>query len=99
MPRKAKAGDVIPVKILIRHKMETGYRVDRKGKRIPRDIVKRLIVRYGDAEIFAMDFTQGVAANPFIFFHTRAVATDDVVFEWQDSSGHVEAMRRKLTVV
>ena len=99
MPRKAKKGDVIPVKVLIRHRMETGYRVDSRGRRIPRHIVTRLNVRYAGAEIFAMDFTQGVSANPYIMFHTRAVETGDVVFEWQDSTGQVGSISRELTVV
>lgn len=98
VPQQAKKGDIIPIKILIRHRMETGYRVDPKGRPIARDIVKRLEVRYAGAQIFAMDFTQGVAANPFVFFHTRAIETGDMVFEWQVQDGHVETMRRTLTV-
>ena len=98
MPKEAKKGDVIPVKVLIRHRMETGYRVDSRGRRIPRHIVTRLNVQYAGEEIFAMDFTQGVSANPYIMFHTRAVETGDVVFEWQDSTGRIETLRRALTV-
>jgi len=98
MPKQANRGDIIPVKVLIRHRMETGYRVDSRGGRIPRHIVTRLNVHYAGAEIFAMDFTQGVAANPYIMFHTRAVETGDVVFEWQDSTGQVASLMRSLTV-
>ncbi|MGI9520047.1 MAG: thiosulfate oxidation carrier complex protein SoxZ [Hyphomicrobiaceae bacterium] len=98
MPRTANKGDVVLIKILIRHRMETGYRVDRRGRRIPRNIVTRLNVRYAGEDIFAMDLTQGVSANPYIRFYTSAVATGDVVFEWQDNTGHVEIFRRRLTV-
>ena len=98
MPAKAKQGDVIEIKTLIRHRMETGYRVDTVGKSIPRDIVTKLTVTYGSAEVFAMDFTQGVAANPYIAFHTRALDTGELVFVWQDAKGPLATVRKTLTV-
>ena len=53
MPAKATQGEVIKIKTLIRHRMETGYRVDTVGKSIPRDIVTKLTVTYGGVEVFA----------------------------------------------
>ena len=99
MPEKAKRGDVIQVKTLIRHPMETGYRVDSVGQKIPRRIVTGLKVEYAGAEILVMDFTQGVAANPYVAFHTRAIETGELVFTWTDSDGVVETVRKTLTVV
>lgn len=98
MPDQAKRGEIIQIKTLIRHVMETGYRVDSVGKRIPRHIVASLKVDYAGVEIFAMDFTQGVAANPYVAFHTRAVETGELVFTWTDSLGAVETVRKTLTV-
>jgi sulfur-oxidizing protein SoxZ len=98
MPDQARRGEIIQIKTLIRHAMETGYRVDSVGKRIPRDIVASLKVTYAGTEIFAMDFTQGVAANPYVAFHTRVVETGELVFTWTDSDGAVETVRKALTV-
>ena len=98
IPDTAKAGEIIPVKMLIRHRMETGYRVDHVGKKIPRHIVKHLTVTYAGETVFAMDFTQGVAANPYISFFTRAVETGDLVFVWEDSDGTKETMQKRVTV-
>lgn len=98
MPSEAKKGDIIDIKTLIRHRMETGYRVDSVGKKIPRYIVKTLKVTYDGVEIFAMDFTQGVAANPFVAFSTRAVETGELVFIWEDSKGEVTTVRKELKV-
>jgi sulfur-oxidizing protein SoxZ len=37
-PQRAKRGDIIEIKTLIQHPMETGYRLDSKGaKNPPRD--------------------------------------------------------------
>jgi len=98
VPAEAKKGDIIAIKTLFRHPMETGYRVDRYGKLIARRIVKRFSVSYAGDVVFAMDFTQGVAANPFIAFHTVAVETGEIVFVWEDDQGKIVTERRTLTV-
>lgn len=98
MPSEASRGDVLEVKALIRHPMETGYRVDSRGQPIPRHIVRRFSVSYDGAEVFRMDLTQGVAANPFIAFTTVATRTGELVFTWGDDRGEVVTVRRHLTV-
>lgn len=98
MPSEAKQGDIIMIKTLIRHTMETGYRVDATGQSIPRDIVTKLTATYNGAEIFAMDFTQGVAANPYIAFHTRALTSGELVFVWEDKNGPLATVRKTLAV-
>jgi sulfur-oxidizing protein SoxZ len=98
MPATAKKGEVLDIKALIRHPMETGYRVDSVGKPIPRHIVKRFSATYGGVEVFSMDLTQGVAANPFIAFSTVAIETGELVFTWEDDRGEVTTVRKTLTV-
>ena len=39
VPKKAKRGDVIEIKTLMSHIMETGYRRTPNGNLIPRDII------------------------------------------------------------
>lgn len=98
MPDKARKGQVIEIKTIIQHVMETGYRRDYQGVAIPRDIIKRFVVTYAGSEIFAADMTQGIAANPYFAFHTTAVETGDVVFTWLDEKGAKTAVTRRLTV-
>jgi sulfur-oxidizing protein SoxZ len=98
MPAEAKKGDVIEIKALIRHIMETGYRVDQVGKPVPRHIIKRFSARHGGEEIFAMELTQGVSANPFIAFSMVAIETGEVVFTWEDENGEVITVNKTLTV-
>lgn len=98
MPAEAKAGDVIEIKALIRHPMETGYRVDSRGQPIPRHIVTRFTAVYDGEEVFRMEMTQGVAANPFIAFHTVATQSGELVFTWEDERGEVVSVRKRLTV-
>lgn len=98
MPAEAKKGDIVEIKTLIRHPMETGYRVDSVGKRIPRHIIQLFTVTYAGAEVFRMDLTQGVAANPFIAFSTVATESGELVFRWEDNRGEVVTVTKALTV-
>jgi sulfur-oxidizing protein SoxZ len=98
IPKTARKGEVIEIKTIIQHVMETGYRRDFQGLAIPRDIIKRYSVTYAGAEIFSAEMTQGIAANPFFAFFTTAVETGDVVFTWTDEKGKVTTATRRLTV-
>lgn len=98
VPSEAQRGEIVEIKALIRHPMETGYRVDSVGQPIPRDIIDLFTVEYAGAEVFRMDMTQGVAANPFIAFSTVAVETGDLVFSWRDNSGEIITVTKRLTV-
>ena len=43
LPSRAKRGEVIEIKTLIAHPMETGYRLGPTGVVIPRDIINRFV--------------------------------------------------------
>ncbi len=98
MPATAKKGDIIEIRTIVQHPMETGYRRDHRGAVIPRDIVKNYVVTYAGNEVFEADATQGVAANPYFAFQVRAVATGDIVFTWTDEKGEKTVETRRLTV-
>lgn len=98
LPKNAKKGDVVVIKTLITHPMETGYRRDDMGKAIPRDIIKLLTVTYGGEEVFRMDMFPGVAANPFAAFNTIATETGEMVFTWTDEKGEAHVEKATLTV-
>jgi sulfur-oxidizing protein SoxZ len=98
VPAKARKGEVIEIKTLINHVMETGFRRDNSGRAIPRDIITRFTCTYGGEEVFRMDLFTGVAANPFVAFTTVATETSDLVFEWTDQHGTVTREQVRLTV-
>ena len=98
MPEKAKKGEVIEIKTLIQHIMETGYRRDYQGLAIPRDIINSYVVTYAGRQIFKVDMSQGIAANPFFSFHTRAVETGEFVFRWTDLKGNETRVVKRLVV-
>ncbi len=87
VPKTAQVGDVIELKALIQHPMESGFRRGSRGEVIERDIITRFECHYDDELVFEADFFPAVAANPLITFHTRAVRSGTLEFRWTDQAG------------
>jgi sulfur-oxidizing protein SoxZ len=98
VPKKAKRGDVIEIKALMSHIMETGYRRTASGEMIPRDIITSFACRYNGEEIFRADFFPATAANPFISFFTVATESGKIDFGWIGDNGFSEAASASITV-
>ena len=98
VPQKAKAGDVIAIKTLISHPMETGYRPKGDGSFFPRDIIQKFVCTLNGEEIFRADLYPAIAANPFIAFTTVAREGGLLVFSWSDDRGEAQMESAKLVV-
>jgi sulfur-oxidizing protein SoxZ len=98
VPPQARRGEVVKIRIIIRHPMETGFRHDDEGRLIPKNVINRLVCRYGGEEIFSAELGSGIAANPYFQFYTVALASGDLEFSWQDDSGESGAERARLIV-
>ena len=99
VPARAKRGEVIEIKILISHPMESGQRRDDMGRVIPRDIINRFVCTYNGEEVFRADLFPAIAANPFLAFFTVATASGELVLRWTDDQGTTESETASLTVV
>jgi sulfur-oxidizing protein SoxZ len=98
VPRTAKRGDVIEIKTLMSHIMETGYRHLASGEVVPRDIITSFSCRYNGTEIFRADLYPAIAANPFITFFTTATESGKFEFEWIGDRGFSETASASITV-
>ena len=90
VPATAKRGEVIEIKTLISHPMETGYRTGPDGALIPRDIIHRFVCTYNGEEIFRADLFPAIAANPFIAFSTVATESGEIALSWTDEKGQTQ---------
>jgi sulfur-oxidizing protein SoxZ len=99
LPREAKRGEVIEIRIAIQHAMETGYRYDNGGKPIPKNVINSLVCRYNGAEIFRAEMGSGIAANPYLQFYTLAEASGEIEFSWVDDAGERGSERAFITVI
>lgn len=98
VPANARRGEVIEVKIAIQHVMETGYRPDNFGRRIPKNVINSLVCRYNGMEVFRAEMGSGIAANPLLQFHVIARESGEFVFDWVDDSGERGNARAAITV-
>ena len=98
VPSTAKRGDVIEIKTLISHVMETGYRHSNTGVVIPRDIITSFSCKYNGEEIFAATLYPAIAANPFVTFHTTATASGTLAFHWIGDNGFEATEEAKIVV-
>lgn len=99
VPKEAKRGEVIEIRIAIQHAMETGFRYDHAGKPIPKNVVNNVVCRYNGAEVFRAELGSGIAANPYLQFFTLARASGEIEFTWVDDAGVRGSERASITVV
>jgi sulfur-oxidizing protein SoxZ len=98
VPTTAKRGDVIEIKTLISHPMESGYRVGTNGTMIPRDIIRQFVCTYNGEDVFRAELSPAIAANPFISFFAVATESDTIAFEWRDDNGFAVSEQAAITV-
>lgn len=98
VPKMATRGEIIEIRAMLQHPMETGYREGLNGVRIPRNIIKRFVCKYDGEEIFSAELFPAVAANPFIAFTTVATTSGTISFEWTDDKGEIQTASAEITV-
>jgi len=98
VPASAKKGDVIEIKTLISHVMETGYRIGITGAPIPRDIIDDFVCTYNGEEVFHAKLYPAIAANPYITFFTVATESGTLAFSWTDQHGATQVQTAAIKV-
>jgi sulfur-oxidizing protein SoxZ len=98
VPANVKRGDIIEIKTLISHPMESGYRVGTDGTAIPRDIITLFTCTYNNEEIFRAELSPAIAANPFLTFFTTARDSGTFAFRWTGDNGFAATETAAITV-
>ena len=99
VPPRARRGDVIEIKVLTSHIMETGYRRTAAGEIVPRDIITNFTCRFNGVEVFRADFFPAIAANPYLAFFMVANDSGKFEFEWTGDNGFSATASASLSVV
>jgi len=99
VPAQAKRGEVIEIRTLAAHAMETGFRRTQLGESIPRDIITRFVCLYNGVEVFRAELHPAVAANPLITFSTVATESGTLEFRWTGDNGYAVTQTAPITVV
>ncbi len=87
VPKSVRRGEIFEIRALIGHPMETGYRPDASGRRLPRDIIRRFSCRQGDRLVFSADLFPAISANPYLAFHAVATESGTLTFTWEGDNG------------
>jgi sulfur-oxidizing protein SoxZ len=99
VPESIKSGEVIEIKTLATHIMETGNRKDAAGNKIPRDIIHTFTATFEGREVFSAALGSGIAANPYIAFYLKVPGPGTLELTWLDDEGLKTIERVPLEVV
>jgi sulfur-oxidizing protein SoxZ len=108
VPSTAKRGEIIEIRALVQHPMETGYRRSGDGDLLPRDLIRTFRCHFVDASkagsadagetVFAATLHAAIAANPYLSFNLRAVSSGTLVFVWEGDNGFRHRVESRLVV-
>ncbi len=97
-PATAKRGDIIELRTLIAHGMETGFRPDANGQTKPRDLINRFRCRYNHDVVVRAELSPAVAANPYLAFTTVATESGTLSFTWEGDNGFTQTETVAITI-
>jgi sulfur-oxidizing protein SoxZ len=98
VPAQAKAGDLIEIKTLISHEMESGQRRDSSGKPVPRKIINSFTASFNGKTVFQADWHPAISANPYQSFFFKAKESGEFKFVWKDDDGSEYSSTNKIQV-
>ena len=99
VPAEAKRGEIIEIRTLAGHDMETGFRRTQLGELVPRNIITRFTCSYNGVEVFRADLHPAIAANPLITFTTVATESGTLEFRWTGDNGFSASQSAAIKVV
>jgi len=99
IPETVKPGEIVEIKTLATHIMETGNRKDAAGKKIPRDIIHTFTATFDGAPVFSAELGPGIAANPYIAFDLKVPGPGTLELTWRDDAGDTTVEKIALNVV
>ena len=98
LPKLAKKGEIVEIRTLVSHVMESGRRKDLDGNLIPRKIINSFICTFNGRPVFSCDLEPAIAANPYLQFAAKVEESGTFRFRWTSDDGTVSTAEEKITV-
>jgi sulfur-oxidizing protein SoxZ len=98
VPNSAAKDEVITIKTIISHNMESGQRKDKQGKIIPREIINKFVCEFNGKPVFSCDIQPAISANPYFEFNAKVAESGTFKFTWIDDNGSVYEAERTIEV-
>jgi len=97
-PKKAAAGEVVTIKCLISHNMESGQRKDKDGNKIPRSIINRFTCEFNGNSVIDVVMEPAISTNPYFQFDATVPEAGEFKFTWYDDDGSVYEDSKKVAI-
>ncbi len=80
---------VTTIRAIIRHPMETGFRVDEEsGEVVPAHYIKLVTIKHNGNTVMSCDWSRAVSKNPYLsFMFEGAKSGDSIELIWLDTKG------------
>ncbi|ETW14293.1 putative sulfur oxidation protein [Roseivivax marinus] len=98
VPSSASAGEVVTIKTLISHQMESGQRKDSEGNTIPRSIINRFVAEFNGETVVDVKMEPAISTNPYFEFQAKIPESGTMSFTWYDDDGSVYEDSQEITV-
>ncbi len=97
--RASLSGDVVTVKALISHPMETGQVKDKKtGQLIPAHFIQEVVCEHNGAAVMTAQWGPAISKNPYLSFRfSGAKAGDSMILRWVDNKGESDSAETKIS--
>ncbi len=93
-----KKGEIVTVRTIVQHVMETGFRKDADGKTVPQKIISKFDCTLNGKPIVSWTLGTGVSANPYLEFRFRAEEAGELKMVWVDDDKSVIEAIEKITL-
>jgi len=97
-PKQAAAGEVVTIKCLISHNMESGQRKDSNGNKIPRSIINRFTAEFNGKSVIDVAMEAAISTNPYFQFDATVPEAGEFKFTWYDDDGSVYEDSKKVAI-
>ena len=99
VPKSASAGEIITIKTLISHKMESGQRKDKDGNKIPRSIINRFTCDFNGQNVIDVQMEPAISTNPYFQFEAVVPEAGEFKFTWYDDDGSIYEKTKSISIV
>ena len=98
VPKEAESGEIIEVKTLLRHPMNSGRMKDAEGNIIPLKIINKFAAKFNEKLIFSVDIEPSVSSNPYIVFPFKVMNSGTFEFLWEEDTGEIYTLKKEISV-
>ena len=91
-------GEIVKVRAVIVHRMETGLRLNQDGEAIQRNIINKLTACFNEQLLFQWEPETAIAQNPYLEFTFVARESGTLAMRWEDDSKKIFTSDTEITV-